>query len=81
MKTIPASEANQSFASLIDMATQEPIVIQREKQDVAVLMSMAEYERLAHHNVVEFQRFCDEVGRRARARGLTEETLAHLLDD
>lgn len=81
MKTIPASEAKQSFAAVIDMAANEPVVIQRQKRDVAVIVSMAEYERLARLNVREFQRFCDAVGARAAERGLTEEKLAQLLDE
>ena len=80
MKTIPASEAKQSFAALIDMAANEPVVIQRQKRDVAVVVSMTEYERLARLNVREFQRFCDEIGARAAQRGLTEDMLAELLD-
>lgn len=80
MKTIPASEAKQSFAALIDMAANEPVVIQRQKRDVAVVVSMTEYERLARLNVREFQRFCDEIGTRAAERDLTEEKLAELLD-
>jgi prevent-host-death family protein len=81
MKTMPASEAKQSFAALIDMAANEPVVIQRQKRDVAVVLSMAEYERLARLNVQEFQRFCDSVGKQAIERGLTEASLAQLLDE
>lgn len=81
MKTMPASEAKQSFAALIDMAANEPVVIQRQKRDVAVVLSMTEYERLARLNIQEFQRFCDAVGKQAIERGLTEESLARLLDE
>jgi prevent-host-death family protein len=81
MKTMPASEAKQSFAALIDMAANEPVIIQRQKRDVAVVLSMSEYERLARLNVQEFQRFCDMIGARAAERGLTEETLGELLDE
>ncbi|MCP5265227.1 MAG: type II toxin-antitoxin system Phd/YefM family antitoxin [Burkholderiaceae bacterium] len=79
MRTITASEAKQGFASLIDAASREPVVIQRQKRAVAVVLSMAEYERLTRLNVAEFQRFCDRIGNQAEAAGLTEDKLAELL--
>ena len=81
MKTIAASDARQSFASVIDAAAREPIVIRRQQRDVAVLLSMQEYERLTQLNKAEFQRFCDAVGQRAVAADMNEQKLAKLLDD
>ena len=79
MKTISASEAKQSFASVIDAAAREPIVIQRQKRDVAVVVSMHEYARLVRLNTAEFQRFCDRVGADAARAGMTEAKLAELM--
>jgi len=79
MRTITASEAKQGFANLIDTASREPVVIQRQKRDVAVVLSMAEYERLTRLNIAEFQRFCDRIGSQAEAAGLDEAKLAELL--
>lgn len=79
MRTISASEAKQSFANLIDMAGREPVVIQRQKRGVAVVLSVAEYERLTRINISEFQRFCDQIGQRAQSNGLTEKGLMKLL--
>lgn len=79
MRAITASEAKQGFANLIDLASREPVVIQRQKRNVAVVLSMAEYERLTRLNVAEFQRFCDRIGSQAEAAGLTEDKLAKLL--
>ena len=81
MKTISATEAKQRFSAVIDTAAREPVVIRRQKRDVAVVLSMQEYERLVRLNVSEFQRFCDEVGAGAKAAGLTEEKLGALLAD
>lgn len=81
MKTIAASEARQSFAELIDAAAREPVVIRRQQRDVAVVVSMQEYERLTQLNRAEFQRFCDAIGERAKAAGMNERTLAKLLRD
>ncbi len=81
MKTIAASEARQAFASVIDAAAREPVVIRRQQRDVAVVLSMQEYERLTQLNKAEFQRFCDAVGQRAAEAGMTEDQLATLLAD
>jgi prevent-host-death family protein len=79
MRYVSASDAKQGFATLLDAAQREPVVIRRQKRDLAVLMSMAEYEKLTRLNVEEFERFCDAIGERAAARGLTEEKLTELL--
>lgn len=81
MQYVSAAAAEQGFAAALDAAEREPVVIRRQERDVAVLMSVAEYERLTRGNVEEFQRFCDAIGKRAAARGLTEEKLAKLLTD
>ena len=81
MRTVTASEAKQGLAAVIEAAAREPVVIQRQKRDVAVVMSMQEYDRLTRLNVAEFQRFCDRVGAQAKAAGLSEERLAELLAD
>lgn len=81
MRTVTASEAKQGLAGVIEAAAREPVVIRRQKRDVAVVMSMQEYERLVRLNVAEFQRFCDAVGAAARKAGLTDAKLAELLAD
>lgn len=79
MRTVTASEAKVGFAHLIDTASREPVVIQRQKRDVAVVLSMPEYERLVRLNIGEFQRFCDRIGAQAAERGMDEAALAQLL--
>jgi prevent-host-death family protein len=81
MRYVSATDAKQAFAEVLDAAQREPVTIRRQKRDVAVILSVAEYEKLTRLNVEEFQRFCDQVGERAAARGLTEERLANLLAD
>lgn len=81
MLTFTASEAKQGLARVIEAAAREPVVIRRQKRDVAVVLSMQEYERLVRFNVTEFQRFCDRVGNAAQTSGLDEATLAKLLAD
>ncbi len=81
MHTVNASEAKQEFAKLIETAAREPVLIQRQKRDVAVVLSIQEYQRLTRLNVAEFQRFCDRVGAAAQAAGMTEAKLSELLAD
>jgi prevent-host-death family protein len=79
MQTVTASQAKQSLAAVLEACVREPVLIQRQQRDVAVVLSVQEYERLTQLNVAEFQRFCDAVGQRAAKAGLTEKKLAKLL--
>lgn len=79
MRYISATDAKQRLAALLDAAQREPIVIQRQNRDIAVVLSRAEYDRLRGLNVAEFQEFCDRIGRKAEELGLTEKKLAALL--
>ena len=84
MKYIAASAARKSFASLIDAAAHEPVVIRRRKLDVAVLLSMREYRRLTQRNMVELntveiQHLCEQIGQRAANAGLIESAPGRLL--
>lgn len=81
MRYVSATDAKQRLAALLDAAQKEPIVIRRQKRDVAVLLSSEEYDRLRGFNTSEFQTFCDRVANRAAARGMTEEKLQAILAD
>ncbi len=81
MRYVSATDAKQGLAAVLDDAQREPVVIRRQKRDIAVVMSMHEYERLTTLNLAELDRFCDRVGAEARARGLDETKLAEILSD
>jgi prevent-host-death family protein len=81
VRSISATEAKQRLAALLDAAQREPIVIRRQKRDVAVLLSAQEYERLRDLNAADFQRFCDRMGEQAAARGLDEAKLKQILSE
>jgi len=79
MRYVSASDAKQRLAAVLDAAQREPVVIRRQRRDVAVVLSAEEYDRLRGINVAEFQAFCDRVAGKAAARGLTERKLSLLL--
>lgn len=79
MRYISATEAKQNFAALIDAAQHGPVVIRRQARDQAVLISPQEYDRLRGVAVADFQSFCDRVGAKAAASGMTQSKLDALL--
>ncbi len=81
MRHVSATEAKQRFAAILDAAQIEPVVIRRQKRDVAVMLSPKEFERLRGLNISEFEKICDYIGEKAMARGLTEDKLAKILEE
>jgi antitoxin Phd len=47
MKSFSASDAKNRFGQLIDMAQAEPVRVQRQGRDVAIVMSPDEFRRMA----------------------------------
>ena len=56
-------------------------MIRRQDRDIAVVLSMADYDRLRWANIAALLELRDEVAAEAAAAGLTEERLAELLGD
>ena len=81
MRYVSATDAKKRLTALLDTAQREPVMIRQRNRDVAVLLSPQEYDRLRALNTDEFQRFCDRIGERAAARGMTEEKMSEILVD
>jgi len=81
MKRVPATEAKNRLGAILDDAQREPIVIRRQDRDIAVVLSMADYERLRAGNIDAFFELRKQVAAEAAANGLTEERLNELLAD
>lgn len=80
MKAIAATEAKNRLGAILDEAQREPIVIRRQDRDIAVVLSMAEYERLRTGNIQAFLDIRNQVAAAAAVHGLTDPRLAELLD-
>jgi len=78
---VTATEAKNRLGAIIDEAQREPIVIQRQERDVAVVISMAEYERIHSSNVRALLDLRREIAAEAKRNGLTEKKLRALLSD
>jgi prevent-host-death family protein len=47
MKTLESSEAKNHFSELLDLARREPVQITKKGRNVAVVLSIEEFERLS----------------------------------
>lgn len=81
VRTVAATEAKNRLGAILDEAQREPIVISRQGRDIAVVLSMADYERLRSGNIQVFLDLRNQVAAEAAANGLTEERLNELLAD
>jgi prevent-host-death family protein len=79
MKYVAATEAKNRLGAILDDAQREPVVIRRQDRDIAVVLSMAEYERLRSGNVQAFLDLRNDIAAEAAKNGLTDERLAELL--
>jgi prevent-host-death family protein len=74
------SDTDPRLTTLVDAAQHEPVFIERDRQEVAVLVSARDYDRLSGRATREFLDFCDKMAGEAAANGLTEEKLQEILD-
>ena len=81
MKKVGATEAKNRLGAILDAAQREPVVIRRQDRDIAVVLSIADYERLRTGNIQAFLELRNRVAREAAANGLNEERLNELLSD
>ena len=81
MKSINEAEARAHLDEILDEAQRQSIVIRRQGRGIAVVVSVAEYERLRMAAVSEFLGLRNDVAREASAAGLTQDRLSELLND
>jgi prevent-host-death family protein len=66
---------------ILEDAQRQPIMITRQGQDMAVVVSIADYQRLRASNIGSFLQLRNELANEAARAGLTERRLAELLTD
>lgn len=79
MEYISATDAKKTLGAIIAKAQREPIIIQKQNKDAAVIISPKDYARLRQLNIDEFHLFRANISTEATKRGLTEEKLSELL--
>jgi prevent-host-death family protein len=80
VKSVDYVRAQAQLDKILDEVQQQRIVICREGEEIAILLSMADYERLRKGAVAGFLKLRDDVAREAANSGLTAERLSDLLE-
>jgi prevent-host-death family protein len=80
MKSIDEAEARARLDELLDEAQRQPLAIRREGHEIAIVLSVAEYERLRVAAISEFLALRNNVASEASAAGLMDEQLTTLLN-
>jgi len=79
MEYVSATDAKKTLGAIIARAQREPIVIQKQNKDAAVIISPEDYARLRKLNIDEFRFFREKISVKATKHGLTEKRLSELL--
>lgn len=79
MRNVAPIQNEQQFSALVDAAQAGPVTIEREDRELAVLLSVEDFERLRQSHVEPLRRLGSQISAEARARGLAEEILERML--
>lgn len=81
MQIMSSTDVKQSFGTALDAAQREPVIIQKQNRDVAVLISMAEFDKLRGLRLQVLDRIEREIAAAARTQGFTEQQLEEMIAD
>ena len=79
MRFIEEAEAQARLGEILNEAQRQPIVIRRQGQDIAAIVSIDHYERLRAADITTLLQARNDVAQEAAANGLTEERLKTLI--
>jgi prevent-host-death family protein len=69
----------QYISATVEKAQREPVMVRKKNRDVAVVLSVQDYERMRKADIKEFQEFRKNIGLTAEQQGLTEAKLNEIL--
>lgn len=72
---------SNNLSKAVNMAQKEPVFIKDKGKDVAVILSAKDYKRIAQSNIKALLTLCDSIGKKAKAKGLTQARLKKLLEE
>jgi len=81
MKVLDAEQVAPQAGALFEQVGDEPVLIRRGEQELAVLLSPAKYRTLRRGELEDFDTFCERLSANVQARGLTEEKLQAILTE
>ena len=81
MESIEQAQAQEQLDQILTDLQHEPIVIQRRGEDIAIPLSMVDYDRFRVSAVRAFLDVRNDIAREARAAGLSEDRLSEILND
>jgi prevent-host-death family protein len=81
MEIISATHMKNHLSEVFEIAKREPIKIQRNSKDVAVIMSSQDYERITQINRSLLKKAVNNIQMSAQEQGMTEEVLAEIMSN
>ncbi|NDE90652.1 MAG: type II toxin-antitoxin system Phd/YefM family antitoxin [Alphaproteobacteria bacterium] len=81
MQYLSSTDARNSFSKAVELAQKEPVIIQKQGKDVAVVVSSEHYARMRKAMQHDFLELRKRMTAEAAAKGLDQEKLEALLAD
>ena len=81
MEIMSSTEVKQGFGAALDAAQRAPVVIQKQNRNVAVLISMTEYDKLRGLRLKVLDRIAADIAAEAKARGFSDKQLEDIIAD
>jgi prevent-host-death family protein len=81
MRNATPIQNEQQFSALVQAAQSGPVTIERQNRELAVILSIGDYERTRAVHLERLDELGAEISAEAKAKGLTEEILKRMLAD
>jgi prevent-host-death family protein len=81
MRNATPIQNEKQFAALVEAAKAGPVTIERQNRELAVLLSIDEYERTRETHLDPLREPGTQISSQARSNGLTQEILDRMLTE